>query len=139
MPLPHHVIVDGYHATDDCDLHLERDFWALALDQRAFGPRRLLVAFGDTSGRLLGLAHTAREDPPELSLGFCFEYFRRVADAEQAVVYCDEPITPGPLSALLRARWEDACAIATVHGIRLVDWVACDDHTFRSTRDAVTT
>jgi hypothetical protein len=135
MPLPHSVVVDGYVA-DDCDLSLHRSqhVWALALDQRVFGPRRLIVAFGAADGRLVGLAHTPRVNPPELTLGFCFEYFLDRADADQAIAYCDEPVRRGPMSPRLVARWGFARAIAEHHGIELLDWIACDDQEFRSAR-----
>jgi hypothetical protein len=37
-----------------------RECWSLALDQRAFGPRRIVVVFGERSARLSRLAHTRR-------------------------------------------------------------------------------
>ncbi len=39
------IIVGGFLATDADDTNMKTDVWSFALDQRAFGPRRLLVAF----------------------------------------------------------------------------------------------
>jgi hypothetical protein len=129
------VIVEAYRATDDCDLDLRLHPWELALDQRAFGPRRLLVAFADRTGRVLMLAHTRRLPQPEDGLAPCIELF--AGTAEVAVAFCDEPVTEGPIPAPLVARWERARDITEVYGIHLVDWFSCDDDKFRSTRLAI--
>jgi hypothetical protein len=129
------VIVEAYRATDDCDLDLRLHHWELALDQRAFGPRRLLVAFADRTGRVLMLAHTRRLRQPEDGLMPCIELV--AGQAEVAAAYCDEPVTEGPIPPPLIARWERARGIAATCGIHLVDWFSCDDQTFRSTRTAI--
>jgi hypothetical protein len=129
------VIVEAYRATEDCDLDLRQNPWELALDQRAFGPRRLLVAFADRDGRLLMLTHTRRLPQPEDGLVPCIDLFG--AGADVAVAFCDEPVSEGPIPPPLVARWERACALTAECGIHLVDWFSCDDQLFRSTRLAV--
>jgi hypothetical protein len=130
------IVVEGLRAVGDLDIDLRSDhgLWSLALDQRCFGPGRLLVAFGDSSGECVGLAHTRRTDPLELALIACFDYFADVApNAVMAVAYCDEPVdTAGP-PLDLQERWDTACRIAHDADIELVDWIACDDTNFRST------
>src|SRR6202142_4389719 len=88
------VVVDGYRATAKDKTDLRRDFLSFALDQRAFGPRRLVVAFSDRRGRLTGLAYTPRTDPPEMALGPCVDFAGQ--DAAAAVAFCDEHVTNGP-------------------------------------------
>ena len=129
------VIVEAYRATDDCDLDLRLHHWELALDQRAFGPRRLLVAFADRTGRVTTLATTRRLIDPEDGLAPCIE--QCAGAAEVAAAFCDEPVTAGPIPAAMIARWERARGIAAELGIHLVDWFSCDDQTFRSTRVAI--
>ena len=67
---------------------------AFCLDQRAFGPRRLVVAFANRNGRFRGLAHTRRPEPPEAALAGCIDYMGR--GAKVAIAFCDEPVTWGP-------------------------------------------
>jgi len=65
------TIVEGYHYTGD-GLDLSgTDFWDLALDQRAFGPRQLVVVTARRDGAVLGLAHCERTELPELALQCC--------------------------------------------------------------------
>jgi hypothetical protein len=113
--------------------------FSFALDQRAFGPRRVLVGIADRDGRFRGLAHVERPDPPELALAPCLEALmseiRRGASA--AVVWCDEPVTDGPPPADLADRFGAWRAHADQYGVRLVDWFACDDWFMRSTQLAV--
>jgi hypothetical protein len=110
--------------------------WELALDQRAFGPRRVLVACADRDGTLLELAHSERTDPPELAFGLCL----RTADPATvaAVAYCDEPVDVDASEAELDAtidRYLEARRFAADHlGVHLVDWIACDDQVMRSFR-----
>jgi hypothetical protein len=129
------IVVDGYVPTALDDTDLRRDAWSFALDQRAFGPRRLLVAFADADGRLRGLAHTHRTDPPEDALAPCIKALG--AGAAIAVAFCDEPVIEGPPPPDLPARFARASEIATAHGLFLVDWFACDDEAFRSGRLAL--
>ena len=88
------IIVDGYRATSKDRTNLRKDTWSLALDQRAFGPRRLVVALSDRRGRFIGLSHTPRTDPPEIALGPCIDHLGGGAAA--AVAFCDERIKKGP-------------------------------------------
>lgn len=129
------VTVEGFVATSPGSQNLREEVWSFALDQRAFGPRRLIVAFADRAGRLIGIAHAPRLDPPEAALGPCIEHLGLGAAA--AVAFCDEPVSDGPPPPDLEARWKCATAIAESYGVRLVDWIACDDQLFRSTRLAL--
>lgn len=124
------IVVEGVVATDADDTNLKEDAWSLALDQRAFGPRRLMVAFADADGHLWVLAHTERMDPPELGLLPCIDHVGLGAVA--AVAFCDEPLTDGPPPPELPDRLAFARALASSRGIHLVDWIACDDMLFRS-------
>ena len=65
------TIVQGYRYTGD-DLDLSgTDFWGFALDQRAFGPRQLVVVTARPDGAVLGLAHCQQTERPELALTCC--------------------------------------------------------------------
>jgi hypothetical protein len=129
------IVVDGLVATKLDDTNLREEAWSLAFDQRTFGPRRLIVAFADRSGRLLSIAHAPRTDPPESALGPCIEHLGRGAAA--AVALCDEPVVDGPPPHDLGIRFALARAIAAGYGIHLVDWIACDDQLIRSSRLAL--
>jgi hypothetical protein len=117
--------------------HVETDeeSWSFALDQSAFGPRRLLVAFADGTGRFRSLAHAPRTDPPEPALGPCIEHVGRGAAA--AVAFCDEPVVHGPPPSNLATRLARARSITASHGIHLVGWFACHDLSLRSSRLAL--
>jgi hypothetical protein len=128
------ITVAGLVPTALDDTNLREEAWSFALDQRAFGPRRLLVAFSDAAGRFHGLAHAPRTDPPELALGPCIEFLGTGSAA--AIAFCDEPVAPGPPPPELPARFALACMIAAGFGVHLVDWIACDDQNFRSSRIA---
>lgn len=128
------ILVDGYVATKKDRTNLREEAWSFALDQRAFGPRRLVVAFADRSGRFLSLAHVRRTDPPEAGLGPCIEHLGRGA---AAVAFCDEAVAAGPPPADLAVRFATARSITASHGIHLVDWFACDDELMRSSRLAL--
>lgn len=129
------IVVEGFRAGRRDTTDVRKEAWSFALDQRAFGPRRLLVAFADRHGRFRSLAHTARTSPAELALGPCIEYLGRGAAA--AVAFCDEPLVFGPPPADLAARFASARSIAAANGVHLVDWFACDDLLFRSSRMAL--
>lgn len=113
-------------------IDLRQEAWSLALDQRAFGPRRVVVAFADRKGRLRALAHTERVDPPEMSLAACLVQVGRGPAA--AIAFCDEPVTDGPPPADLAERFDNAGNLCKVLDVHLVDWIACDDQRFRSSR-----
>jgi hypothetical protein len=131
------IVVESLISTDpDDDLDLRGDdAWGLALDQRAFGPRRLVVAFANPFGRLLGLAHAPRTDPTWYAMACCLDHFGPGPAA--AIVYCDEPVTAGPPPSDLRARFEFARRVACNYDVHLIDWFACDDDMFRSSRIAL--
>jgi hypothetical protein len=94
------------------------------------------VTFGDAQGRLRSIAHAPRTDPPELALGPCIEHCGEGAAA--AVAFCDEAVPWGkPPPDDLALRFAMAKLIAHDHGIHLVDWIACDDRVFRSTKWAL--
>jgi hypothetical protein len=129
------IVVDGYVATEKDKTNLRKDPWSFALDQRAFGPRRLVVAFANRRGRFLSLAHSRRTVPFEAALAACIEHSGQGARA--AVAFCDERVKEGPPPPELAARFASARSIAGSYGIHLVDWIACDDQLFRSTRFAL--
>lgn len=129
------IVVQGYVTTHSHYTDLREEAWSFALDQRVFGPRRLLVAFSDRSGRMVGLAHARRTVPPEVALGPCIDHIGRGAAA--AVAFCDEPVAEGPPPPDLATRFERAQSIVASYGLHLVDWFACDDHLLRSSRLAL--
>lgn len=131
----HLIVVEAFVPTRRDHTNLRDDAWSFALDQRAFGPRRLVVAFANRTGRFRGLAHTERTDPPDLALRACLHRLGRGAAA--AVAYSDEPVTDGPPPDDLGERFRVASDLCAMVGVHLVDWIACDDQHFRSTRLAL--
>lgn len=129
------IVVEGYLATDAAEIDMRAEVWSYALDQRAFGPRRLLVAFTDAGGRLLGLAHTARTQPPELALEACIRHLGDGAAA--AIAFCDEPVSAGPPAPDIIDRLAHTRSLAASLGVYLIDWLACDDLQLRSFQLAV--
>jgi hypothetical protein len=131
------VVVDGLVAAEHADMNLrdEKELWGYALDQRAFGPRRLLVAFADADGRLRAIAHAKRTDPIDLALRACLQHLGHGAAA--AVAFNDEPVVEGPPEPGLADRFWLARTICAASGVHLVDWISCDDDLFRSTRLAL--
>src|SRR5437899_458509 len=63
-----YFVVDGCVPTSRDNTNTREEALSFALDQRAFGPRRLVVAFSDRNGRFRGLAYAPRTDPPEHAL-----------------------------------------------------------------------
>jgi hypothetical protein len=112
--------------------NLRDGVWSFALDQRAFGPRKLWVAFADEDGTFRGLAYTDRTDPPDAAFDACLQYLG--AGAAAAIAFCDQPVPDGPPSADYVDLFRRARRIARSYGIRLVDWIACDDDKFLSHR-----
>lgn len=110
----------------------------LALDQRAFGPRQLMVAFAAYDGRFLALTYTRRTDPVEAALECCLHHFdtlgRRGEVHAAAVVLCDEPVADGSPPPDFMAKFQRARDLAGRHGVHLVDWIGCDDDRFRCAR-----
>ena len=119
------IVVEGYRATRRNDLNLRDDAVSLVLDQRAFGPRRLVVAFSTRTGRMLGLAHAPMTDPPDLALEACCDHVGGGAAA--AVAYSDEPVAWEPPPDDTAARFAQARTVCGWFGIHLVDWFCCDD------------
>lgn len=126
------IVVEGVVPTANDDSNLRDDYLSFAFDQRAFGPRRTLVAFADGSGRFRGLAHTQRTAEPLLALAACTQAMGRGADA--AVAFSDEPVVDGPASPELVERFRMAQHICAKFGVHLADWILCDDLQFRSLR-----
>jgi hypothetical protein len=128
------TIVEGYHCTG-ADLDLSgTDFWGFALDQRAFGPRQLVVVTARGDGAVVGLAHCDQTELPELALKCCLAALDDGAAA--AVAYSDEPVsTDRPIG--LRDRLDRARVAAREFGVHLVDWIMCDDTQMRSIRFAL--
>lgn len=138
MRRPSFLVVDGWVPADGpaepSPLDNLRDgVWSFALDQRAFGPRKLWVAFADEDGTFRGLAYTDRTDPPDTAFDACLQYLGAGA-AAAAIAFCDQPVADRPPPTESVELFERAQAIATSYGIRLVDWIACDDDKFRSHR-----
>lgn len=130
------LVVGGFVPTAIDDTNLREEAWSFALDQRAFGPRKLLVAFADADGTFRGLAYSDRTDPPELALGPCIAHLGRGAAA--AIAFCDEEVVDGPIDLdVLQRRFAVASAVCAGAGVHLVDWIACDDDKCRSSRIAL--
>src|SRR4051812_11691132 len=102
------IVVKAVSATATDTTNLREDVWSIALDQRAFGPRRLLVSVTDGEGRFLAMAHTLRLDPPELALGPCLDHLTVTLGVRPAaaVAFCDEPVRQGPPPADLAERFD---------------------------------
>ncbi len=126
-------IVDGFVPAEGvAPDNLRDEVWSYALDQRAFGPRKVLVALTDEQGFLRGLAYTDRTDPPEVGFEACLAYLGVGADA--AIAFCDQPVADGPTPPDFADLFARARHIAAGYGIHLVDWIACDDDRMRSNR-----
>lgn len=132
--MPDVVVVERLVAREPT-IDMREHMWDFALDQRAFGPRRVLVALTDRRGLLLELAHANRTDPHEIAFGLCLR--ESTTGAVAAVAYCDEPVatssSPGHIDRLAH-RFTDARLLAGHFGFHLVDWIACDDQLYRSAR-----
>jgi hypothetical protein len=119
------IVVEGVRCKDNRIDLSGPGVLELALDQRAFGPNRLVVATANRRGRVLGLAHCLMPEPPEAGLPCCLDLLRSEATAA-AVAYSDEPVKNGPVSPELALRFFRARATASDHGVHLVDWIMCD-------------
>jgi hypothetical protein len=130
------TVVDGLVATDsDIDLSKFDEVTSIALDQRYFGPRRLLVAFADRDGRARAIAAATRTDPIDFALRACIQHLG--ARTSAAIAFNDETVENGPPADELGNRfwgWQEMCRAS---GIHLVDWISCDDQLFRSTKLAL--
>jgi hypothetical protein len=118
-----------WRGDDPWDLRGEHAL-AIALDQRVFGPRMLIVASAERDGTVVRINYTGMTDPPELGLTACLD--APGLDAVAAVAYSDEPVAEGPPPPELAERFLTARAVAAVNRIHLVDWWLCDDTNFRS-------
>jgi hypothetical protein len=125
------IVVEGFLVPPADHTDLRDEVWSFALDQRAFGPRRLVVAFADPSGRLVSLAHAPRTDPPEAALEACI---RHLGGEAAAVAFCDDQVGEGPPPPDLETRFAAARSVAADYAVHLVDWIACDDSSFLSSR-----
>lgn len=128
------IVVEGSRYTGP-KIDLRRDMGlSFALDQRAFGPRRLLVLTAGGRGRLVSLAHCPQTDPPQLALEYCLDTLGADnASAAAAIAYSDERVTADPPTDLL-ARFDAARAAAARYDAHLIDWFTCDDTQTRSMR-----
>ena len=127
------ILVDGVVPVAKTELDdVRAKVWSYALDQRAFGPRKLLVAFTEANGQLRVLAHANRTSRPLSSFEACLDYLGSGAAA--AVAFCDERVAAGPPPPEFLARFDEARALARSYGVHLVDWFACDDEQFRAAR-----
>ena len=126
--------VEGWHY-DRKDTYLSAQ-WAvqLVLQQRTFGPRRLLVVTAREDREVIGVAHCDRTDPPDLGLKCCLAALNHGAAA--AVAYSDEPVALESPPDLLD-RFVAARAVAAEFEVHLLDWFMCDDLHFKSIRNAV--
>ena len=127
------IIVDGVVPVQRTEIDdVRTKVWSYALDQRAFGPRKLLVAFTEANGQLRVLAHANRTSRPLVSFEACLDYLGGGASA--AVAFCDERVTAGPPAPEFLDRFDEARTLAQSYGVHLVDWFACDDEQFRAAR-----
>lgn len=133
--LDQRIAVETLVARRRTHLNLRRHALAFALEQRYFGPRRLVVVFADRTGKFRGLSHAERGDPIEVTLAACMHRLSRRATA--AVAYCDEAVSPAGPPHDLADRFARAVTICDGYGVRLVDWFSCDDIHVRSTRAAL--
>jgi hypothetical protein len=133
------VAVDGIAPDPEFDHDpLPDQILGIALDQRAFGPRQLMLAFAAYDGRFLALLWARRTDPVDVALEACllhFDMLGRGGEAHAAaVVLCDEPVADGPIPPGFLARFEGARRLAQKYGVHLIDWIGCDDELFRCAR-----
>ena len=133
------IVVDALAPNPDVDHDpLPEQILGIALDQRAFGPRQLMVAFAAYDGRFLLLTYAKRTDPVRLALEGCLQHFDTLGRGGEAraaaVVLCDEAVQDGPTPPGFITKFTQAKSLARRFGVHLVDWIACDDDMFRSAR-----
>lgn len=142
LGLQHHeemITVDAYAPNPEHEHDpLPEQILGIALDQRAFGPRQLMVAFASYDGRFLMLTYGQRTDPVDAALEASFLHFDSLGrGGEQhaaAVVLCDQPVAEGPVPPEFVGTFERAQRIARKYSIHLIDWFACDDELIRGVR-----
>ena len=133
------ICVDGFVPNPEFDHELlPEQILGFAMDQRAFGPRQLMVAFAAYDGRFLALMYARRTDPADTAFEACLRHFEAVGRGGEthaaAVVLCDEMVENGPVPPSFVARFDRARDLAAMHRVHLVDWMACDDDLFRFAR-----
>lgn len=133
------IIVDALEPNPEFDHDpLPEQIVGIALDQRAFGPRQLMVAFAAYDGRFVAMTWARRTDPIDAALEACLCHFDAIGRGGEAVaaavVLCDQPVEDGPASPEFLATFELARTLARAHRIHVVDWIACDDDRFRGAR-----
>ena len=127
------IVVEGVVPVAESELDdVPNQIWAYAMDQRAFGPRKLWVVFTNAASRLRTVAYATRTDRPLLAFEACLDHLG--AGAAAAVALCDEPVVAGALSTDRLERFTEARVLAATYGVHLVDWIACDDEAFRAIR-----
>lgn len=136
---PSLIVVDGVAPNPEFDHEpLPAQILGIAMDQRAFGPRQLMVAFAAFDGRFLALLYCRRTEPVDDALEACLLHFDSLGRGGEAnvaaVVLCDEPVGDGPTPPEFTAKFESAKRIAHEHAVHLVDWIGCDDDLFRCAR-----
>lgn len=125
-------VVPAQGKTCDALSNIRDDMLSFAMDQRVFGPRKLLVAFGDADGAFRGLAYTARRDPIDDALTACLDFLGH--GAKTAIAFLDEPAAAGQPEPQFLERFIRMRSIAAEYHMVLVDWIACDDELLRCTR-----
>lgn len=133
------IYVDAFAPNPEFDHEPVQDqILGIALDQRAFGPRTLMVVFAAQDGRFLLLTYTPRTDPIDDALEYSLRHFDALGRGGEshaaAVVLCDQPVEEGPVPPEFTATFERAQDIAGRHAVHLVDWFACDDDRIRCAR-----
>lgn len=127
------IVVDGVvPAEGHVDNIRGSRIWEFALDQRVFGPRKLMVVLAEADGTFLGLMYTERPCPLEAGIIPCIKHLGRPAAA--AVILNDERVTSGPPEPEIAARFHRAKSLCASLGVHLVDWICCDDDLFRSSK-----
>ncbi|MEW6472422.1 MAG: hypothetical protein AB1679_09125 [Actinomycetota bacterium] len=137
---PDTIVVELVVAVEPNAMSLREDAWSMAMDQRVFGPGRVLVGAADRTGALLGIAYTRTTDPLDLALACCLEHlFNSAVVPQAAIVFNDEPVRMAPPPPDLGPRFEALRQTAAAFGVHLVDWFGCDGDSelIRSTRIAV--
>lgn len=133
-------VVHVLEATEEAGINVIHDWPSLCLDQRAFGPRRLLVAFADRTGLMLYLTYADRLDDLGLALRCAVDTVVRNDGSRSGlaavVAFNDEPVST-EIPADVGERFTAASLVCAEHDLRLVDWLMCDDDMFRSMRFSI--
>lgn len=138
-PRRHEIPVEAWAPSPDAELGPFSELvLGVTMDQRAFGPRRLLVIFGSLDDRFVSLQHCPTTQGLDNALLACLWHFDVVGRGGErsavAVALSDEAVVAGPPPEDFLLRFEAARAVAADAGVHLLDWVACDDEQFRFAR-----